>query len=198
MKAEVIAVQPWGLPVLDFVALAKPRLNVLVVASTAVGYWLGAATAGETLVFLSTVLGTALVAAGASALNQLVERDVDALMRRTRLRPLPDGRLQPMEAGWFAIVTVTGGLFVLALGANLLAAAVSALTNAAALRRYLHTAQATNRLRHSRRCRARRSAADDRLGSSAGDAEFGSLDAVSDCLPLADPALPVHRVDLQS
>ncbi len=128
MKAEVIAVQPWGLPVLDFVALAKPRLNVLVVASTAVGYWLGAATAGETLVFLSTVLGTALVAAGASALNQLVERDVDALMRRTCLRPLPDGRLQPMEAGWFAIVTVTGGLFVLALGANLLAAAVSALT----------------------------------------------------------------------
>lgn len=128
MKAEVIAVQPWRLPVLDFVALAKPRLNVLVVASAAVGYWLGAETGGDTVVFLSTVLGTALVAAGASALNQLVERDVDALMHRTRLRPLPDGRLQPMEAGWFAFVTVAGGLVVLALGANLLAAALSLLT----------------------------------------------------------------------
>jgi len=128
MKAEVIAVNPWRLPVLNFVALAKPRLNVLVVASTAVGYWLGAATDGDAGVFLSTILGTALVAAGASALNQLFERDVDALMNRTRLRPLPDGRLQPMEAGWFAIVTVSGGLIVLALGANLLAVAVGLLT----------------------------------------------------------------------
>jgi heme o synthase len=124
MKAEVIAVQPWRLPVLDFVALAKPRVNVLVVASAAVGYWLGAATGGDTVVFLNTVLGTALVAAGASALNQLVERDVDALMHRTLLRPLPDGRLQPIEACWFAFVTVAGGLVVLALGANLLAAAL--------------------------------------------------------------------------
>ena len=53
------------------------------------------------------LLLTALVAAGASGLNQWVERDVDALMHRTRLRPLPDGRLQQMEAGCFAVVTVT-------------------------------------------------------------------------------------------
>lgn len=128
MNAEAITVQPWHLPVADFVALAKPRLNLLVVASAAVGYRLGAATGGDSVVFLSTVLGTALVAAGASALNQLLERDIDALMDRTRLRPLPDGRLQPIEAGWFAAVMTTAGLIVLALGANRLAVAIAFIT----------------------------------------------------------------------
>ena len=125
MKVDVIGVQPWRLPVGEFIALAKPRVNGLVVASAAVGYWLGAGAGGDTAVLLSTVGGTALAAAGASALNQLLERDVDALMPRTRLRPLPAGRLRPIEAGWFAIVTTTAGLIVLALGANLLAAATA-------------------------------------------------------------------------
>jgi protoheme IX farnesyltransferase len=81
----------------DFVALAKPRLNLLVVASTLVGY---AMADGESLgVFrvAGLLLGTGLVAGGASAFNQVVERDLDALMKRTRLRPLPDQRLQPIE-----------------------------------------------------------------------------------------------------
>lgn len=125
MKAEVIAVQPWYLPVGDFIALAKPRLNLLVVVSAAVGYWLGAARDGNAFVLLGTGLGTALVAGGASALNQVFERDIDALMQRTRLRPLPDGRLQPIEAGWFATVTITAGLILLAVGVNLLAATIA-------------------------------------------------------------------------
>ncbi|MBI2833722.1 MAG: protoheme IX farnesyltransferase [Acidobacteria bacterium] len=128
MNVDVIAVQPWRFPAGEFIALAKPRLNVLVVASAAVGYWLGAAAGGDTVVLFSTVVGTALTATGASALNQLLEREVDALMVRTRLRPLADGRLQPIEAGWFATVTITTGLIALVLGANLLAAATALAT----------------------------------------------------------------------
>ncbi|MBI1872683.1 MAG: UbiA family prenyltransferase [Acidobacteria bacterium] len=88
MRAAAIALQPSRFATVDFIALARPRLNVLVVLTASVGYWLGAARGGNALVLLGVVFGTALVAAGASALNQLLERDIDALMQRTRLRPL--------------------------------------------------------------------------------------------------------------
>ena len=68
-----------------------------------------------------TVVGTALVAGGAAALNQVYERDTDALMRRTRLRPLPDGRVQPREArSSRAALVARWALLTLAIGANLL------------------------------------------------------------------------------
>src|SRR5438132_180623 len=82
----------------DYVALTKPRLNVLVVATSAAGFYLGANAPIDPIVFIATVIGTTLVAAGAAALNQLYERDTDAIMRRTRLRPLPDGRISATEA----------------------------------------------------------------------------------------------------
>ena len=56
-----------------------------------------------------TVAGTALVAGGASAFNQVIERSPDSLMRRTRLRPVPDGRLQPFESLVFATALVARG-----------------------------------------------------------------------------------------
>ena len=112
----------------DFVALSKPRLNLLVVATTAAGYYLGTTGDLDAVRFTNTVLGTALVAGGASALNQIAERRTDALMRRTRSRPLPDGRLQSVEASLFALVLAVAGLLVLALGANLLAAMVALTT----------------------------------------------------------------------
>jgi protoheme IX farnesyltransferase len=71
------------------------------------------------------LVGTGLVAGGASAFNQVYERDVDALMRRTRLRPLPDGRVQPAEALAFAAAVSATGLLILAATANLLSAAVA-------------------------------------------------------------------------
>ena len=87
----------------DFVALTKPRLNLLVVAIDAAGYVMaGGETLGRRTRRLHCSLGTALVAGGAAAFNQVIERDTDALMRRTRLRPLPDGRLQPAKALIFA------------------------------------------------------------------------------------------------
>src|SRR6185436_3818792 len=92
----------------DFVALAKPRLNMLVVASTLVGY---AMADGESLGIvrvLGLLLGTGLVAGGASAFNQVIERDFDALMRRTRTRPLPGQRLQPLEGLLFGSAITLG------------------------------------------------------------------------------------------
>ena len=77
-----------------FRGAAKPRLNLLVVASALAGYAMARRRyrRGRAACFAPS-LGTALVAGGASAYNQIIERDADALMRRTRLRPLPDGRL---------------------------------------------------------------------------------------------------------
>src|SRR5206468_3958527 len=81
----------------DFVALAKPRLNLLVVASALVGYAMADGDALGLVRVAGFLLGTGLVAGGASAFNQVMERDLDALMKRTRTRPLPDQRLQPIE-----------------------------------------------------------------------------------------------------
>jgi protoheme IX farnesyltransferase len=112
----------------DFVALAKPRLNLLVVASTLAGYWMAGSDGLGALRLLGTLLGTGLVAGGASAFNQLLERDLDALMRRTRMRPLADQRLQPIEGAVFATAIAVTGLLMLAAAANLLAAAVALVT----------------------------------------------------------------------
>jgi protoheme IX farnesyltransferase len=112
----------------DFVTLTKPRLNFLVVLTTLAGYALGADRGAPVAALLHTVIGTALVAGGASALNQLWERDTDRLMRRTRLRPLPDLRVRPSEALWFGAGLSAAGLLQLALGANLLTAGVAAAT----------------------------------------------------------------------
>jgi protoheme IX farnesyltransferase len=109
----------------DYVALAKPRLNLLVVASTVAGYAMAHGDTANVAVLLSTIIGTALVAGGASAFNQVIERDSDSLMRRTRLRPLPDGRLASAEALTFATVLSCAGLLILAAAVNVLAATVA-------------------------------------------------------------------------
>jgi heme o synthase len=115
-------------PVADYIALLKPRLNGLVVASSAAGYYLGATSAIDALAMAIAVAGTALVAGGAAVLNQVYERDTDALMRRTRLRPLPDGRISPGEARVYGALLSTAGLALLALRANLLAALLALAT----------------------------------------------------------------------
>jgi heme o synthase len=111
----------------DFVALAKPRLNLLVVVSALAGYVMGGG-AGSPVLLLCLLAGTALVAGGASAFNQVIERGPDALMRRTRLRPLPDGRLHAGESLVFATALSLSGLLVLAAGANVLSAGVALAT----------------------------------------------------------------------
>ncbi|HEX3703283.1 MAG TPA: heme o synthase [Vicinamibacterales bacterium] len=112
----------------DFVSLTKPRLNVLVVATSAAGYYLGAVARPDLIAMAEAVAGTAMVAGGAAALNQVYERDTDALMRRTRNRPLPDARLTTGEATLFGLALAGAGLAMLAACANLLAALLALTT----------------------------------------------------------------------
>lgn len=128
MKTESAVLPVAHSRVADFVSLTKPRLNFLVVATSAAGYYLGAGSPLDTVGFANTVLGTALVAGGSSVFNQIAERDVDALMTRTRLRPLPDGRVAPREAAVFGTVLSVAGLLVLVFGSTLLAAGVALAT----------------------------------------------------------------------
>jgi heme o synthase len=112
----------------DFFALTKPRLNLLVLLTTVAGLYLAAPQGVAPLLLLHTIVGTALVAGGASALNQVWERETDGLMARTRTRPVPGGRLQPAESTRFGILLSMIGLAQLALGVNAVAAAVAAVT----------------------------------------------------------------------
>jgi heme o synthase len=112
----------------DFVSLAKPRLNLLVVASTLAGYVMAGGEALGVLRVAGLLLGTGLVAGGASAFNQVMERDLDALMRRTRTRPLPDQRLQPADGLLFGAAVTLSGLLMIVAAANLLAAVVALAT----------------------------------------------------------------------
>ena len=117
----------WAGPLSDYVALTKPRLNLLVVVTSAAGYYLGGVGSPAILSMLQVALGTALVAGGAAVLNQVLERRTDALMRRTRTRPLPDGRIAPGDAGMFGGVLAAAGLTLLAV-ASVLAAVLALAT----------------------------------------------------------------------
>jgi protoheme IX farnesyltransferase len=112
----------------DFVALAKPRLNMLVVVSALVGYVMAGGETSNIWRLLCLLVGTGLVAGGASAFNQITERKPDGLMLRTRQRPMPDGRLNTPEAAIFACALTATGLVLLALGTNLLSAIVALIT----------------------------------------------------------------------
>lgn len=112
----------------ELVELTKPRVVLMVMLTAAAGYWLAGPTAGQAMVLFHLLLGTALVAGGTGALNQVLERDLDALMRRTRLRPLPAGRLDPRAAASFAWLLGIGGVVYLAAFVNGLTAGLAAVT----------------------------------------------------------------------
>lgn len=112
----------------DYVSLTKPRLNFLVVLTSAAGYYVGVTGPTDLVKMAQAVVGTALVAGGSAVLNQVYERDTDARMRRTRLRPLPDQRVAPLEALIYGVVLSVAGLSTLALATNWVAAALALTT----------------------------------------------------------------------
>ena len=107
--------------VADWITLAKIRLNTLVVATTAGGYYMAAFGDIDLVRLAITCLGTALVAAGASAFNQVSERDTDALMDRTKARPVAVKRMSPLEGRAVAAVLSAVGLGILGAAISLLA-----------------------------------------------------------------------------
>jgi protoheme IX farnesyltransferase len=115
--------------VADYLELTKPKIAILVLFTVAAGGWLAGLRDGDGMVLLHTVCATALIAGGASALNQLLERHSDALMSRTENRPLPAGRLHPVEVLIFGSALGIGGLAYMAAAVRQpLAALVAAVT----------------------------------------------------------------------
>jgi len=108
--------------------LSKPRITQLVVLTAAGGYYMAVRGPFDLPRFGWTLVGTALVAAGTNALNQFRERHSDALMRRTRQRPLPSGRITPRAALAFSVGAAGAGIGVLAWRVNALTAVLAALT----------------------------------------------------------------------
>ena len=112
-----------------FADLVKARLTLLVLLTTFVGFYLGESGGVDYLLMFHALFGTALVASGAAALNQLLEREYDAKMRRTAGRPLPSGRLQPATVAIFGGICSVAGLIYLATLVNLLTSVVGAVTS---------------------------------------------------------------------
>ncbi len=114
--------------VADYLQLMKPRLTLMVLLTVAAGFVLGTGGLAQPLLLVHTILGTALVAVGASALNQVLERKTDALMSRTQDRPVPSGRLQPTTALRFGVLSASAGLVYLTLAVNPLTGILAVIT----------------------------------------------------------------------
>src|SRR5215469_899945 len=112
----------------DLAELVKARLTLLVLLTTAVGFYLGSESPVDYRALFHSVLGTAAAAAGAAALNQWWERRVDALMRRTKTRPIPAGRMVPLQALVLGAVLSVFGVAYLAIVCNALSAVLAAIT----------------------------------------------------------------------
>ena len=112
----------------DLAVLVKARLTLLVLVTTAVGFYLGSESPIDYMALFHVVFGTAAAAAGAAALNQWWERTADAMMRRTKMRPIPAGRMRPLQALLLGVVLSIFGVGYLAIVCNLLSAALAAIT----------------------------------------------------------------------
>ena len=111
-----------------FLELAKMRLTMLVLFTLVVGFYMGAKGSPDFALMASALIGTGLIASGAAALNQLLEKDFDSRMLRTESRPLPSGRIQPETVLLFGIICTGAGLIILTVAVNLLTSFLGAVT----------------------------------------------------------------------
>jgi protoheme IX farnesyltransferase len=112
----------------DYLDLTKPRITVLILICTAVGYFFGSPNSFHLAQFVHVLLGTALMASGTAALNQWYEADSDAKMRRTSKRPIPAGRIKRIDGLLFGALLSVAGFTDLWFGTNALAAALGLFT----------------------------------------------------------------------
>jgi protoheme IX farnesyltransferase len=112
----------------DYVALTKPRVVVMVLVTAFVGFYLASPGELAWLLLCHTLIGVGLASGGTLALNQYLERELDARMLRTKERPLPEGRLRPGEALGFGVVVTVSGLLYLTLLVNPLSGLITAIS----------------------------------------------------------------------
>ena len=179
----------------DYLELTKPSVVWLILMSTAVGYYVGAADPVSYLLLLHTLLGTALLAGGTGALNQWLEREADGKMRRTERRPLPAGRLQPPPRA-----RVRGHGFrrrhsVSDLGGEL-AERVARPADAGELPVSLHASQNPHTAFHLGRCFPGSDAAANRLGGRGRRDRNRSVGPFRDAVLVAVPAFLRHCLDV--
>ncbi|NMF58631.1 heme o synthase [Pseudanabaena yagii] len=115
----------WREVIQDYTELTKPRIIVLLLITTAGAMWIASEGQVDGFLMFITVLGGAIAAASANAINCLYDRDIDAKMERTSWRPIPSGRIQPFNALIFAIALAAISFTLLAVYANLLAACLA-------------------------------------------------------------------------
>ena len=127
-KSEDVDTEVVPSKVSDFMELIKLRLSLLVLITTLVGFLLGWHVRMDYFYLTMTLLGTALSACGASALNQWWEQELDALMKRTQDRPLPSGRLHSTDALLFGVLCIVIGVSLLGIFVNTLSASLAVAT----------------------------------------------------------------------
>jgi heme o synthase len=131
LSAEPTVVSPWSPAckrAMDYLALTKPRVVVMVLVTSFVGFYLASPGWFNWLLLCHTLIGVALASGGTLSLNQYLERDLDARMLRTKARPLPEGRLQPGEALGFGVAITASGLIYLTLLVDPLSGLVTAVS----------------------------------------------------------------------
>jgi protoheme IX farnesyltransferase len=119
--------KPAGGLLLDIIALSKPRVSIMVLVATLVGYLMASRGHTDWIHLGGVLLATLMVDWGIMAVNQYMERDTDRLMERTKNRPLPSGRMQPGKVLALAVLACAVGIVLLAVWANLLTAVVGLL-----------------------------------------------------------------------
>ncbi len=112
------SVQRAVLKLKDYALLLKLRLSLLVLFSTLVGFWLASPSQMDLWLLAKLALGAFLIIGGANAFNEIIERNPDALMKRTAIRPLPSGRMGLREAWGIALLSSISGILILSLGVN--------------------------------------------------------------------------------
>ena len=140
-------IRPLSALLSNYAQLMKLRVTTLVVATAWCGYFMAALRSDVPSLswkLLHTLLGVGIVSGGAAALNQVMEREADARMRRTQARPLPAGRMTTMQATLFGFATVAGGSVYLALTTNFLTGYLALATAAAYLLFYTPLKQVTS------------------------------------------------------
>lgn len=178
-----------------YLELAKARLTALVLFTTLAGFCVGSKGWPEFGLMTSILIGTALVASGAAALNQLIEKDYDSRMLRTESRPLPSGRIQPETVLVFGIGIASVGLVWLAIGVNLLTSLLGALTLLSYLFVYTPLKRVTTL--NTTVSDFRSVATADGMDSRAWRNRKGRFGSVCHSFPLAIATLHVDSLDVQ-